>query len=123
MVGDPRVTDYVRKYRTQYSREAITSRLLENGTDQAVVDASWAEALQSDVPPPVGLDAIVIREYEGKSQKATGKFQADARRLAAQGYRVVSQSWDPGRRGAAGVVMLGVFAPKHGTPTVTYQLG
>ena len=70
-----------------------------------------------------GLEPILIREYEGKSQQeATKQFAAEVNYLAAKGYRVVAQSWDPGRRGAMGAVMLGVFAPKHGTLTVTCQL-
>jgi len=71
----------------------------------------------------VGVE-IVVREYEGKSQaEATKQFAAEAPAMAAQGYRVIAQSWDPGRRGVAGAVMFGVFAPKHGTLTVTYQRG
>jgi hypothetical protein len=71
----------------------------------------------------VKREPIVVKSYEGKGQAdATKKFAADAKVMGAQGYRVISQSWDEGKRGAVGVVMLGIFAPKTGTLTVTYQL-
>ncbi len=69
------------------------------------------------------MDPIIVRTYEGKGQaQAAEKFAADAKVLGEQGYRVISQSWDEGKRGALGVAMFGVFAPKTGTLTVTYQL-
>jgi predicted NAD-dependent protein-ADP-ribosyltransferase YbiA (DUF1768 family) len=70
------------------------------------------------------VDPIVVRTYEGKGQAdAAKKFAADAKVMGAQGYRVISQSWDEGKRGVVGAAMFGVFASKTGTLTVTYQLG
>jgi hypothetical protein len=69
------------------------------------------------------MDPIVVKTYEGKGQAAAAKlFSVDALRLGKMGYRVISQSWDEGKRGVAGVLLFGVFAGKTGTLTVTYQL-
>jgi hypothetical protein len=74
-------------------------------------------------PLPEHLGAVVVRTYPGRSQEdAVEAFQADMPALVGRGYRVVSQSWDAGRRGAAGAVTLGVLSPKQGTLSVTYEL-
>jgi hypothetical protein len=65
---------------------------------------------------------VLVRRYTGTSQaQASFAFAADSQMLANQGWRVVSQSWDSGTRGVAGVIALGLFSPKHGTLTVTYE--
>jgi hypothetical protein len=70
---------------------------------------------------------VIIRTYRAKSQdRAAPYFQADAARLASQGYFPVSQSWADGRSGCLRIIALGfigalVWKP-DGALTVTYQM-
>lgn len=69
---------------------------------------------------------IIVKTYEGKRQSdAAKKFQADAQKMAADGYRPVSQSWADGRAGCMRILTLGLFSlvwKPDGTLTVTYEL-
>ena len=49
---DPRIADYIRANRKQYTREAITKQLLEAGHDPAEVERTWA-ALDTRDPDAV----------------------------------------------------------------------
>jgi len=80
---------------------------------------------------------IVIRIYKGRQAQATSAFQADAARMAAQGYRPISQAWAPGAYGCGSflaalllcLVLVGfivfiymLIVKPPGTLTVTYEL-
>lgn len=80
---------------------------------------------------------VIVRSYRARSQDAAARqFQADAARLAAQGYHPVSQSWAPGSYGcgcfllalALAIVIIGILifiymllVKPEGTLTVTYE--
>lgn len=86
----------------------------------------------------VASKPIVVRNYRGRSQEdAARHFAADAAKLAAEGYRPVSQSWAPGSYGCGcflvalvlALVLIGILifiymllVKPEGTLTVTYEL-
>jgi hypothetical protein len=83
-------------------------------------------------------EQIIVQTYTGSQAEATMRFQADAARMAAQGYFPVFQSWAPGqwRSGAfiaalllcflivgiPALIYMLILAP-DGVLTVTYGLG
>jgi hypothetical protein len=99
-------------------------------------DAPIAPPVQAATPIPTG-GGVLVRTYRAKSQAdAASVFQADAARLAAQGYYPVSQSWAEGSWGCGAfllalvlaVVLIGILifiyllvVKPDGTLTVTYQ--
>lgn len=83
-----------------------------------------------------GDPATIVRTYKGSPQRAAQLFEEDARRLAAEGYRPVNQSYVAGSWGCgafllaliAFVVLIGILifiymllVKPDGTLTVTYQ--
>lgn len=75
----------------------------------------------------MGKDLVIVRSYKSKNQPAAAReFAKDARKLAAQGYRPVAQSWEEGKTGIARLIVTAgtsafAFKPK-GSLSVTYQL-
>jgi len=55
----------------------------------------------------------LVRHYTGSSSSIRRQYEADQRRLAAQGYEVANQTVVPGRRGCPmtilGVLTLGIL--------------
>lgn len=75
----------------------------------------------------MGKDLVIVRSYKAKNQPAAAReFAKDARKLAAQGYRPIAQSWEEGKTGLLRLIVTGgtsAFALKpKGSLTVTYQL-
>ena len=83
------------------------------------------------------MQQSLIRTYKGRQKKATEAFQADATKLAMQGYVPASQSWAPGAYGCGSFVVaillcfivIGIvvfiymlIVKPEGTLTVTYTL-
>ena len=80
---------------------------------------------------------IIVRTYKARNQDAAARlFEADAARLAQQGYYPVAQSWAQGSWGCGAflvalllaVVLIGILifiymllVKPSGTLTVTYQ--
>lgn len=70
---------------------------------------------------------IMVKTYKAKKQQqAAEAMRRDAQKLAAQGWEIASQSWEPGRGGCLRTVLLGfVFAfvfPPAGSLSVTYRM-
>jgi uncharacterized protein YecT (DUF1311 family) len=80
---------------------------------------------------------VIVRTYRGSQASATAQFQADAVKLAAQGYFPTSQSWAPGSYGCGCFVvavllcflLIGILifiymliVKPAGTLSVTYEL-
>ena len=80
---------------------------------------------------------VIVMTYKGSQEAATAAFQADAAKLAAQGYVPTSQSWAPGAYGCGSflvalllcIVLIGIlvfiymlFVKPDGTLSVTYEL-
>lgn len=81
--------------------------------------------------------SIIVKTYKGNQAKATAAFQADAAKMAKQGYVPISQDWAQGSYGCGAflvalllcAVLIGilvfiymVIVKPPGTLTVTYQL-
>jgi hypothetical protein len=79
---------------------------------------------------------VIIRTYKGSQAGATAAYQADAARLAAQGYFPTSQSWAPGAYGCGSfllalllcIILIGILVfiymlivKPDGTLSVTYE--
>lgn len=79
---------------------------------------------------------VIIRTYKGSQSAAASAYQADAARLAAQGYFPISQSWAPGAYGCGAflvalllcIVLIGILVfiymlivKPDGTLSVTYE--
>ena len=80
---------------------------------------------------------VIVRAYKGRSQAdAVQKFQADATRLASEGYFPTSQSWAQGSWGCGAfivalilcIVLIGILVfiyllvvKPDGTLSVTYE--
>ena len=80
---------------------------------------------------------VIVKTYNGNQATATALFQADATKMAAQGYFPTSQTWAPGAYGCGAflvalvlcVILVGilvfiymVLVKPAGTLTVTYEL-
>jgi len=80
---------------------------------------------------------VIVRTYTGSQSRAAARFQADAIKLAAEGYVPTSQSWAPGSYGCFAFlialllcfVIIGILififmliVPPDGTLSVTYSL-
>ena len=68
-------------------------------------------------------EQIIVKTYMGSQAEATMSFQADAVRMAAQGYFPVFQSWVPGRwrpRAFIAAVLLCLLIV--GIPALIYML-
>jgi hypothetical protein len=68
-------------------------------------------------------EQIIVKTYIGSQAQATMSFQADAMRMAAQGYFPVFQSWVPGRwrpRAFIAAVLLCLLIV--GVPALIYML-
>ena len=78
----------------------------------------------------------IVRTYRGRQSVAMADYQADAARLASQGYFPVSQSWAPGSYGCGAflfalllcVILIGILVfvymlivKPDGTLSVTYE--
>src|SRR5664279_3018338 len=88
--------------------------------------ALGARSRARDGVPPPARQTVIVRTYTGRTQAdASEAFAIDARRLARDGYDVVSQSWADGRSGIGRVLAIGVAAlaiRPDGMLTVTYRL-
>ena len=92
-------------------------------------------------PPPIprkeSRELIVVRNYTGSQESATRAFQADAAKMAKQGYFPISQTWAPGAYGCGSfllalllcIVLIGIIVfiymlivKPPGTLSVTYEL-
>lgn len=90
--------------------------------------------------PPKGTnevgEPVIVRTYRGSQSVAMADYQADAARLAAQGYFPISQSWAPGSYGCGTFllalllcfILVGVLVfiymlivKPEGTLSVTYE--
>jgi len=82
-------------------------------------------------------DQVVIKTYKGSQSAAAALFQADATKMAAQGYVPTSQTWAPGAYGCGSflvalalcVVLIGIvifiymaLVKPDGILSVTYEL-
>jgi hypothetical protein len=70
------------------------------------------------------MQQVIVRTYKAKSRPIAAKaLSADAEKLAAQGYIVVLQSWEPGKTGCLlpPTRSAWIFKPT-GSLTVTYKL-
>jgi len=80
---------------------------------------------------------ILVKTYKGNQQQATEAFQADAAKMAAQGYFPTAQTWAPGAYGCGSFllalllcfVLIGILifvymliVKPAGTLSVTYEL-
>src|SRR5271167_1962793 len=78
----------------------------------------------------------IVRTYRGSQSVAMADYQADAARLASQGYFPISQSWAPGSYGCGAflfalllcIVLIGILVfiymlivKPAGTLSVTYE--
>lgn len=83
------------------------------------------------------LSPVIVKTYRGSQNSAARKFQADAAKLAADGYVPTSQSWAAGSYGCFAFlialllcfVIIGILififmliVPPEGTLSVTYTL-
>lgn len=81
------------------------------------------------------MQQTIVKTYKGTQQQATAEFQADAAKMAAQGYVPANQTWAPGSYGCGSfvialllcVVIIGILifvymliVKPAGTLTVTY---
>jgi len=93
-------------------------------------------------PPPIlpkaSKEPIVVKIYKGSSESFTlAAFQADAAKMAQQGYFPISQTWAPGAYGCESfllaillcIVLIGIIVfiymlivKPPGTLSVTYEL-
>jgi hypothetical protein len=68
-------------------------------------------------------EQIIVKTYTGSQAEATMSFQADAARMAAQGYFPVFQSWAPGRwRPRAFIAAVLLCFLIVGIPALIYML-
>lgn len=68
-------------------------------------------------------EQIIVQTYTGSQAEATMRFQADAARMAAQGYFPVFQSWAPGQwRSGAFIAALLLCFLIVGIPALIYML-
>ena len=68
-------------------------------------------------------EQIIVKTYTGSQAEATKSFQADAVRMADQGYFPVFQSWGPGRwRSGAFIAALLLCFLIVGIPALIYML-
>jgi hypothetical protein len=80
---------------------------------------------------------VIIRTYKGSQGGAQASYQADAARMAAEGYFPTSQNWTPGEYGCGSFlvalllcfILIGfiifvymLIVKPDGTLTVTYEL-
>ncbi len=80
---------------------------------------------------------VIVKTYQGSEQSAARKFEADAAKLAVEGYLPTSQSWARGSYGCLAFLMalllclivIGIvifiymlIVPPEGTLSVTYTL-
>lgn len=95
-------------------------------------------------PPPLppilqkaSKELIVVKIYQGSQESATVAFQADAAKMAKQGYFPISQTWAPGAYGCGSfllalllcIVLIGIIVfiymiivKPPGSLSVTYEL-
>lgn len=81
---------------------------------------------------------VIVKTYKGSESSAAAAFQADAVKMAAQGYFPSAQNWAPGSYGCGSfvfalilcVLIIGILifiymllVKPDGTLTVTYSLG
>ena len=72
--------------------------------------------------PRIG-EQIIVKTYTGRQAEATMSLQADAARMAAQGYFPVFQSWTPGRwRPGAFIAAVLLSFLIVGIPALIYML-
>jgi hypothetical protein len=75
-----------------------------------------------EAAPRIG-EQIIVKTYTGSQAEATKSFQADAVRMADQGYFPVFQSWAPGRwRSGAFIAALLLCFLVVGIPALIYML-
>ena len=75
-----------------------------------------------EAAPRIG-EQIIAKTYTGSQADATKSFQADAVRMADQGYFPVFQSWAPGRwRSGAFIAALLLCFLIVGIPALIYML-
>jgi len=82
-------------------------------------------------------DRVVTKTYTGSKERATSAFQADAAKMAEQGYLPTSQTWAPGSYGCGAfllalilcLILVGILifiymliVKPNGTLSVTYEL-
>jgi hypothetical protein len=68
-------------------------------------------------------EQIIVQTYTGSQAEATMSFQADAARMAVQGYFPVFQSWAPGRwRSGAFIAAVLLSFLIVGIPALIYML-
>lgn len=83
------------------------------------------------------MQQTIVKTYNGSQQQATNAYQADAAKMARQGYMPTSQVWVPGSYGCGSfilalllcVILIGIvvfiymlIVKPAGTLTVTYTL-
>jgi hypothetical protein len=77
----------------------------------------------ADETTPRAGEQIIVKTYTGSQAEATISFQADAARMAAQGYFPVFQSWAPGQwRPRAFIAALMLCFLIVGIPALIYML-
>jgi hypothetical protein len=75
-----------------------------------------------EAAPRIG-EQIIVKTYTGSQAEATKSFQADAVRMADQGYFPVFQSWTPGRwRSGVFIAALLLCFLIVGIPALIYML-
>jgi hypothetical protein len=86
----------------------------------------WMEQktiVEADEAAPQTGEQIIVKTYTGSQAEATMSFQADAARMAAQGYFPVFQSWAPGQwRPRAFIAALLLCFLIVGIPALIYML-
>jgi hypothetical protein len=101
-------------------------------------ESPYARAAAASVPTAAARPGVLVRVYEANQQAdAVTKFEADAARLARDGYVPVAQSWAQGQWGCGAwlvalllcIVLIGILVfiymlivKPEGTLTVTYRL-
>jgi hypothetical protein len=86
------------------------------------VMAKKTTAEADEEAPRIG-EQITVKTYTGSQAEATMSFQADAARMAGQGYFPVFQSWAPGRwRSGAFIAAVLLSFLIVGIPALIYML-
>lgn len=102
------------------------------GERQAIIDRRE----NPEPAKPIEKSKTIIKTYTGKKEVAASLFEADAKKMAQEGYYPVSQSFEPGTWGCgafliavlACFILVGILALIYmlivkpaGTLTVTYE--
>ncbi|MGA2029591.1 MAG: hypothetical protein ABSG87_05935 [Verrucomicrobiota bacterium] len=125
--------------------EEIAAQLVNCPTCNEVIEVPVRSRQVEPVKPPElppiiqkeSKDPIIVRIYRGSQEAATVAFQADAAKMAKQGYFPISQTWAPGAYGCGSfllalllcIVLIGIIVfiymiivKPPGALSVTYEL-